>query len=107
MRLSLRGTEAVSIGRGDLQRGILSRGGDGRLSLTVSDDRMSGNHATLRQVMGSFILADSGSRNGTLVNGRRIEREVLTDGDLIELGHSFFIFRSAIPSGGLSPSTSA
>jgi sigma-54 dependent transcriptional regulator, acetoin dehydrogenase operon transcriptional activator AcoR len=99
MRLSLRGAEAVSIGRGDLQRGMLSRGGDRQLSLTVPDDRMSGNHATLRQVMGSFILADSASRNGTLVNGRRIEREVLTDGDLIELGHSFFIFRSAIPSG--------
>jgi sigma-54 dependent transcriptional regulator, acetoin dehydrogenase operon transcriptional activator AcoR len=99
MRLSLRGAEAVSIGRGDVQRGTLSRGGDGQLSLTVPDHRMSGNHATLRRVMGSFLLADSGSRNGTLVNGRRIEREALTDGDLIELGHSFFIFRSAIPSG--------
>src|SRR2546423_13675760 len=99
MRLSLRGAEAVSIGRGDLQRGTLSRGGDGQLSVTVPDDRMSGNHAPVRRVMGSFILADSGSRNGTLVNGRRIDREVLTDGDLIELGHSFFIFRSAIPTG--------
>jgi sigma-54 interacting transcriptional regulator/FHA domain-containing protein len=99
LRLSLREAEAVSIGRGDLQRGMLSGSGDGQLSLTVPDDRMSGNHATLRRVMGSFILADSGSRNGTLVNGRRIEREVLADGDLIELGHSFFLFRSAIPSG--------
>ncbi|HYY51946.1 MAG TPA: sigma 54-interacting transcriptional regulator [Myxococcales bacterium] len=99
MRLSLRGAEGVSIGRGDLQRGVLPRAGDGQLSLTVPDNRMSVAHATLRRVMGSFILADAGSRNGTLLNGRRIEREVLADGDLIELGHSFFIFRSAIPWG--------
>jgi len=95
IRLSLRGIDAVSIGRGDLQRGQLAQSGDG-ISLTVPDDRMSVAHATLRRVMGSWILADAGSRNGTLLNGRRIEREVLGDGDLIELGHSFFLFRSAI-----------
>src|SRR5438874_583829 len=95
MRLSLRGTEELTIGRGDLQRGPLPRR-DGHVALAVPDDRMSVRHAAFRRVMGTWVLADAGSRNGTFVNGHRIEREVLADGDLVELGHSFFLFRSGI-----------
>src|SRR3989442_10504449 len=58
---------------------------------------MSGDHATFRRVMGRWFVEDTHSRNGTLLNGRRIDRKVLEDGDLLELGHSFFIFRGAIP----------
>src|SRR5438105_8390859 len=103
LRLSLRGTEALAIGRGDLQRRQLRRGDDGEVALTVPDDRMSVRHATLRHVMGSWVLSDGGSRNGTFVKGRRIEREVLADGDLIELGHSFLLFRSGIVTAATDP----
>jgi len=98
VRLSLRAIDCVSIGRGDLQRGHapLSRSSQGQLALTVPDDRMSTAHATLRRVMGTWLVEDSGSRNGTLINGRRVQREPLSDGDVIELGHSFFIFRTSL-----------
>ena len=96
IRICLRGVEEVSIGRGDLNRGGKRSAGEARLALSIPDDRMSGDHARLRRVMGRWIVEDSRSRNGTLLNGRRIDREVLEDGDLLELGHSFFVFRAAI-----------
>jgi hypothetical protein len=103
VRLSLRAIDRVSIGRGDLQRGHapLARSSQGELALTVPDDRMSTTHATLRRVVGTWMVEDSGSRNGTLINGRRVQREPLSDGDVIELGHSFFLFRTSLlpPSG--------
>src|SRR2546421_7432472 len=105
IRICLRGVEEVSIGRGDLNRGGERSAGEARLALSIPDDRMSGDHARLRRVMGRWIVEDSRSRNGTLLNGRRIDREVLEDGDLLELGHSFFVFRAAIApaSGGPLP----
>jgi len=103
VRLSLRAIDRVSIGRGDLQRGHapLARSSQSQLALNVPDDRMSTAHATLRRVMGTWMVEDSGSRNGTLINGRRVQREPLSDGDVIELGHSFFLFRTSLlpPSG--------
>ncbi|OLE63753.1 MAG: hypothetical protein AUG04_03765 [Deltaproteobacteria bacterium 13_1_20CM_2_69_21] len=97
IRICLHGVEELSIGRGDLDRGGERSGSGARLALCVPDDRMSGDHATFRRVMGRWFVEDTHSRNGTLLNGRRIDRKVLEDGDLLELGHSFFIFRGAIP----------
>jgi len=68
----------------------------GRFKLTVPDRWMSSSHAVLRNAVGQWILEDARSKNGTLVNGRRCERAVLADGNLIELGHTFFIFRQAV-----------
>jgi len=103
IRVCLRGVEEVSVGRGDLIRDGEGSTGRARLAVCVPDDRMSAEHATLRRVMDRWIVEDRHSRNGTLLNGRRIYREVLEDGDLLELGHSFFVFRAAIaaaPAGG-------
>ena len=103
LRISLRGIERVLIGRGDLERGhppVLCREG-AEIALTVADDRMSARHAEIRPVLGRAVIEDAGSRNGTLVNGRRVARETLADGDVIELGHSFFVYRTslALPEG--------
>jgi pSer/pThr/pTyr-binding forkhead associated (FHA) protein len=46
----------------------------------------SGNHAELRREAGQWILVDLGSRNGTLVGGRAIQRHVVKDGDEVEFG---------------------
>ncbi len=70
--------------------------GDGRFKMTVPDRWMSSSHAVLRKAIDYTVLEDAGSKNGTLVNGRRRERVVLADGDLIEQGHTFFIFRQAM-----------
>lgn len=46
----------------------------------------SGRHAEVRREGSQWVLVDVGSRNGTLVAGKRITRHVLTSGDEIEFG---------------------
>jgi|GEM_PF-2472362 len=46
----------------------------------------SGNHAELRREAGQWVLVDLGSRNGTLVQGRAVQRHVVRSGDEVEFG---------------------
>lgn len=46
----------------------------------------SGLHAEIRREGSQYVLVDAGSRNGTLVGGRAIQRHTLSDGDEIEFG---------------------
>jgi pSer/pThr/pTyr-binding forkhead associated (FHA) protein len=39
------------------------------------------------------MVEDLGSTNGTLVNGRRVNRHALSDGDVIRIGHSVLVYR--------------
>ncbi len=56
------------------------------------DSRMSRNHALFVFEGDQVLLEDLGSLNGTSVNGSRVERAVLRDGDTIQLGESVFRF---------------
>jgi diguanylate cyclase (GGDEF)-like protein len=47
---------------------------------------VSRHHADIVWREGQFWVIDNGSTNGTLVNGRRIEEQVLLDGDKIKIG---------------------
>ncbi len=65
-----------------------------RSRLTVPDRRASTNHCHLRRVGTSDVVQDDGSRNGTWVNGERVDRyRALADGDVIEVGHTLFCYR--------------
>jgi hypothetical protein len=64
------------------------------LVLEVPDSRMSSLHATLRRVDGHWLLEDAGSRNGSYVEGRRVERANAVDGSIFQLGHTHFLVRS-------------
>jgi hypothetical protein len=56
-------------------------------NVTIDDVLMSRDHAILRVTDGRVTLRDLGSRNGTWVNGSRIEDEIeLHDGDRIRFG---------------------
>ena len=81
------GRGATPIGR-EVQGGIcLSR-----------DRRASRLHATVhRGVTGTLRVVDEGSRNGTMVNGRRVEDALLADGDLLSLGDSHLVVRAMPP----------
>jgi DNA-binding NtrC family response regulator len=89
----------VVLGRGDL--GVTRR--DGALVVSVPDDRMSTVHARLVRRDHRFELEDTDSKNGTFVNGCRCECISLHDGDVIEVGHTFFVYREHVPAG--SPAT--
>lgn len=46
----------------------------------------SGRHAEIRNEDGRYLLIDTGSRNGTWLNGQRIKHVALGGGDEIEFG---------------------
>jgi DNA-binding NtrC family response regulator len=88
-RHSLHGVREVQLGRGT--PGWRREGQT--LHLAVDDARMSSAHARLTPALHRFAIDDLGSRNGTLVNGAKVSRAVLADGDLLEVGHTFFLIR--------------
>ncbi len=89
-RHSLDGLDEVAIGRGDASR--VTRTGRA-LALAIEDPRMSSRHARLSQAAGRWEIEDLGSRNGSFVDGERVERAALPDGAVIELGRTAFVFR--------------
>ncbi len=55
--------------------------------LVVSDDQVSWHHAAVWMENGQLCVRDMGSRNGTMLNGRRIRGlEVMREGDVVSLG---------------------
>jgi hypothetical protein len=64
-----------------------------RCEIVIADPNVSREHAEIRPRGGSWVLSDLNSTNGTLLNGRRLERpEVIRPGDEIELGTSVVVF---------------
>jgi pSer/pThr/pTyr-binding forkhead associated (FHA) protein len=54
--------------------------------IIIADANASRVHAEIRHVGSEFLLVDHKSTNGTRVNGKRIGRHQLSDGDVIEVG---------------------
>ena len=65
---------------------------EGRLS--IADGRMSTSHARVAFEGDALVLTDLGSTNGSRVNGASVDRAVLRDGDVVELGYTFFVTRT-------------
>lgn len=61
--------------------------------IVVDDEQASARHVKLSFVDGAFQAADLGSKNGTFVNGERIEgARKLEDEDLVKIGRTIFKF---------------
>jgi pSer/pThr/pTyr-binding forkhead associated (FHA) protein len=60
--------------------------------LRVGDGNASRRHAEVTQDGESWLVVDLGSTNGTELNGRRITRETLSDGDRITIGATDIVF---------------
>jgi hypothetical protein len=70
---------------------VLGRGTEADIRLP--DTGVSRKHADVQLHGGTVVVEDLGSTNGTLVNGRRIARQDLADGDVIRIGHSVLVYR--------------
>jgi len=68
-----------------------------RCAVSVPDARMSAPHARVTAADRGWLLEDLGSKNGTTVNGVAVPRRFLRDGDVIELGGTFLLFRNELP----------
>ena len=81
-------------------------------SIAIDNLAVSTRHARIEVQQGRFIIDYQGSLNGTFVNGQRVNRATLKDGDVISLGkHSIYVDeadRSELPPGALTrPSAKA
>jgi sigma-54 dependent transcriptional regulator, acetoin dehydrogenase operon transcriptional activator AcoR len=97
VRFSFQGADQVDVGRGDALQVERQQGESSSIRISVPDGRMSSRHARLQRVLGAWLIEDAGSKNGTFVDGKRVTNSPLADGALVELGHSFFIFRESLP----------
>ena len=64
----------------------------------VADVNVSRRHAELRQEGAGYWIVDLGSTNGVEVNGKRVDRARVRDGDRITLGSTEVVFGRSLPS---------
>lgn len=75
------GTEPILLGRGLDQ------------DIQLRDPGVSRHHAVITMAQGRYWIEDSDSKNGIGVNDSLIEKTVLTDGDIIQVGDNRLLFR--------------
>jgi hypothetical protein len=64
----------------------------------VADVNVSRRHAELRQEGAGYWIVDLGSTNGVELNGKRVDRARVRDGDRITLGSTEVVFGRSLPS---------
>lgn len=79
--------------RHQLKNGVMTIGRVSTGDIVLSDPNISRRHAELHPLGDTYQLVDLGSTNGCKVNGQRIERQVLVDGDELTFGPVTLRFR--------------
>lgn len=82
------------IGRWEMDRAQLRIGRTPDNDIVVDNLAVSRLHAVIEEDRGSYVARDCDSLNGTEVNGERITRRVLKEGDEISIGKHVIAFRS-------------
>lgn len=59
----------------------------------LSDTKLSKQHARIRKEGEEFVLYDLASKNGTFVNGARVQRQILADDDVLLVGNTKMVFK--------------
>lgn len=100
--------EVVSGGSGSGERfavgARLTIGRDlAQCQVVLDDETVSSHHAAIEHENQEFVLYDRGSRNGTFVNDARVTRQVLSDGDRVQVGRTILCFKSQDASLDSSP----
>jgi len=73
----------------ELEGTVAIVGRDPSCDLVLNDVKCSRRHAVLEAGPQGIAIRDSGSANGVFVNGGKVERASLTDGDIVQLGEVF------------------
>src|SRR5262249_36542931 len=90
-RYLLHDVARVLLGRGSERRAEVQ---DGGLRVQIPDAAVSSEHAELRKEDAGWVARDAGSRNGTFVDSRRVEEQLLQDEAALQIGGTFFRFHA-------------
>lgn len=70
-------------------------GTDADMDVVLTDPYVSGHHANIVYTDdGTFQLSDTGSTNGTRLNGKKVMQAQLVDNDTIQVGHTTLRFKA-------------
>lgn len=69
-------------------------GRDDHCGFPIPDSSVSRTHAVLRRKWGGIAIADLDSKNGTFVNGERVQEKLLSDGDQVVVGTVKLVYRN-------------
>ncbi len=98
--------DGVTLHSYPLDRERLTIGRQSGSDIQLDDMAVSSRHARISREQNryledyyDFYIEDLGSTNGTRVNGQRIQRQMLKEGDTIRIGTYEFTFDSGQPQG--------
>lgn len=75
--------------------GTTSIGNSGKNTIVLFKDKLvAPNHCDIVQEGSKYVLVDKGSPMGTVVNGMRVTRHVLKQGDAVAIGNSVLVFNT-------------
>ena len=80
----------------ELADGPLTCGRGSAADITLKDEQTSREHCRFEFEDGEWYVADLGSSNGTHIDGKRIERQRLTDGAVIRIGNTNMSFAADV-----------
>ncbi len=95
------GRDTLEVGQAEL---IIGRGDDCEIKL--EGDTVSRHHSKIKRIGNAFLLEDS-SRNGTYVNGERIESTQLRDQDQIRVGQNLLLVQLTSSQGTMALASKA
>ena len=68
-------------------------------NIMLADQHVSSHHAMVHYREKGYMIEDLGSKNGTFVNGTRVEHSLIRDNDRIEMGETLLRFRDPASGG--------
>ncbi|MFA5203460.1 MAG: FHA domain-containing protein [Lentisphaeria bacterium] len=79
----------------DLKDELYTIGRSEKCTICIPDPTISGAHCKVeKDAEGNFSVADTGSTNGTRVNGNRVESQRLANSDIVQIGGVELLFES-------------
>ncbi len=64
-----------------------------KCDVILSDKKVSERHARIQREGGEFVIYDLASLNGTFVNGKKVQKQLLSDDDEIMVGETTLVFK--------------
>ena len=79
--------DGEALGEADIDKDRVMIGRDADNDIPLKAEYVSRHHAQITVEQGACWITDLNSTNGTFVNGRRVKKRILRDGDVLQIGH--------------------